>query len=382
MGSQLDDFFADLQRRAERVLTVADNEAIRHDLLVRPLLTSPLALGWEEGEVLSQVGMPVPHTIGESYYWRGAVPRKKRPDIVLIPYNVARVAGVIEEKGRHAEMSELESHVGQLLEYQYLHRCVWGLITDGEKWVLTKNHEIFQRFEGLSDLKRRLTDLQQCIGRSAILERFHRYGTFDLVYVRPSPRIIIVGFPGAQISVTTLGDFLRKPSNQGRDLVLYLFRSTRNEVHGRLDDVPSVDFRRVLRGLYGSGFSNFATPVVMAAELLLSGMIRDKSREDRILADYERCVQRWCEMYPVFRTHADDLAPRAPLNTDWLMEFCREVDYYPLWGCSVSFLNEAKQSCLSAVAPGRALEYIEDALRRAIAEDESFAQQRHASDSA
>jgi hypothetical protein len=374
MGSQLDDFFTDLQRRAEGALAVADNEAIRHDLLVRPLLTNPLALGWEEGEVLSQVEMQMPLTVAESYYWRGAIPKRKRPDIVLVPYNIGRVVGVIEEKGRHAELSELELHVGQLLEYQYLHRCVWGLLTDGEKWVLTKNHEIFQRFENLSDVKRRIADLQQCIGRAAIMERFHRYGTYDLVYVRPSPSIIIVGFPGAKCSVATFGDFLRKPSNQGRDIVLHLFKSVRTEVYRRLDDVPSVDFRSVLSSLYGSGLSNFATPVVVLAELLLSDREKDESEKSRLLTMYERSVLEWSEMYPVFLSHADNLSRGVPLNTGWLMDFCKQVDCYPIGECSISFLNEAKEWCLFAAAPTRPLEHIEAALRKTMAKGGGSAQ--------
>ncbi len=377
MGTQLDNFFSELQRCADHILTVADNEAIRHDLLVRPLLTSPLALGWEAGEVLSQLEMPVPHTIAESYYWRGAVPRKKRPDIVLVPYSVAPVAGVVEEKGHHVKLSELESHVGQLLEYQYLHRCIWGLLTDGEKWVLTKNHEIFHRFENLSDLKHRLADLQHCIGRSAILERFQRYRTYDLVYVRPSPSIIIVGIPGAQRPVTTLADFLRQPSNQGKDIVLYLYKSTRSDTFDHLDDVPSVDFRRVIEELIDDPFTDIVTVVYHAADFLLSYETYetgDKSSKDRMLAAYEKGVQSWNEMYPVFRSHADELKVRTSLDLPWLMEFCNEVNHYPLTRCSASFLKEVKQWCLSSLAPAHALETIENVLKRAREEDESFAQ--------
>jgi len=362
MDTQLDKFFNELQRIAERLMSTEDNEAIRHDLLVRPILTSPLGLGWEAGEVLSQVNMPVEKLITDSYYWRGAIPRKRRPDIVLVPYNVAHVVGIVEEKKRHARLHELESHTGQLLEYQYLHRCVWGLLTDGEKWILTKNHEIFHRFESLSDLKSRIKDLKHCIGRDAILARIRQFGTTDLVYVRPAHSVLILGFPGAQPSVTNLHDFLKEPSTEGQDLVAYLFRSIRNEVFQSLDEMNDLDARSFLASFFGSGFSNYATPVVGFSQLLLEGYA-DKKEEHEVKADYARAVHRWVEKYPVFQNAFDQFKSGVLPSPSWLIDLCIQTDYFlPLFRLSPDLLREAEQWARSIGAPKRALKFIEEAI--------------------
>ncbi len=93
MNNELEKLFTELQRQADRIFSFEDNEAIRHDLLIRPILTHPMALGWEQGETLSQVETGVPVEVSKSYYWRSATPRKRRPDIILLPYNVGQALG-------------------------------------------------------------------------------------------------------------------------------------------------------------------------------------------------------------------------------------------------------------------------------------------------
>lgn len=352
-------FFDELARVSDRLRSSDDNEAIRHDLLVRPILTSPFGLGWDSGEALSQIETPLTTTVSESYYWRGATPRKKRPDIVLVPYRVGRVVGVVEEKRRQSTVNALESHAGQLLEYQYLHRCVWGLLTDGEKWVLTKNHEIFHRFESLSDLNRRIADLRHCIGRAAILDRMTKFGTTDLVIVRPSRTLLILGFPGANPSVTEMQHFLRIPSREGVDLVHYLFRSMKGDVFQRLDDVTDTDTRSLLRSLFGSGFSNYASPVVMAGDALLDVEFQ---KDKEVKAIYERAVPRWSAKFPHFQSAQSYIKSGNTPTPSWLMDLCTEVEYYPLWGLSAPFLEEARSHVLTGGGNPSALDAIDAAL--------------------
>jgi len=266
MNKKFDEFYDDLERTAEYLSQNEDNEAIRHDLLIRPILISPHGLGWEKGEALSQIETPLNSALSESYYWRGAIPKKKRPDIILIPYNVSKVVGIVEEKKRQAGVIELEKHVGQLLEYQYLHRCVWGLLTDGEKWVLTKNHDVFHRFDNLQDLKRKINDLRHCIGRSAIVERLHKYGTPDLVYIRPSNHVLIYGFPGADHSITNFHKLLNKPTKEGADLVKLLFITSRDEIIQKSSNINSYEIRKIIIGLYGSGIVIMQALYIRAAK--------------------------------------------------------------------------------------------------------------------
>jgi hypothetical protein len=335
VDDHIETLFAELQRNAEQLLTRGDNEAARHDLLVRPILTSPTALGWEPGEALPQVETTVPREVIDSYYWRDASPRKRRPDLVLVPYRIGTVVGVVEEKKRQASMGELEAHVGQLLEYQYLHRCVWGILTDGEKWVVTRNHEIFHRFNGLHDLRKHLRDLQECVGRSAILERFQKYGVWDLVYVRPAPALIVMGSVSADTRVRTFGEFLSTPSKEGRNLLMHLYASTKMTALERIDGMPDSYVRTAIRGLFGSAFSNHVGTAIIAAEVALKGYPKSF---DLYRAAAARCIAR----YPMFQTYCDELTAGVTPSPGWVARFAHEADY--LWCLSkapVAFLNDA-----------------------------------------
>jgi len=168
MDLQLIAFFDELQRRLDKLNeSDTDNEAMRHDLIVRPLLTHPLTLGWGETEVQSQ------QTILD----------RKRPDIIIVPDDYNQAVAVIEEKKKQRNINSLKKHLCQLLNYQGLLDSVWGLLTDGERWILQKNLEPFHTFHSLVELKNNLVDLQLCIGRNILMERLKNHGTADLVIV-------------------------------------------------------------------------------------------------------------------------------------------------------------------------------------------------------
>ena len=127
MKYELGQFFDELKRNLECLGQAQDNEATRHDLLVRPILTHPSVLGWHAPEVIPQHNIDVAPTIRYSYVWQRAEPKKRRPDIVVIPYGLSNVVAVIEEKARQKSIRTLYEHLSQVKEYQYLHNVVWGL---------------------------------------------------------------------------------------------------------------------------------------------------------------------------------------------------------------------------------------------------------------
>ena len=327
MDIKLNKFFDELQRISERIHSGEDNEAIRHDLLVRPILTSPFGLGWEEGEVLSQVQMNLQNEIIDSYYWRGASPKKRRPDIILVPYNITKVVGVVEEKRLQIDIEKLETYTGQLLEYQYLHNCVWGLLTDGEKWILTKNHEVFQRFENLSDLKLGIKDLRNCIGKEAILERMIKFGTTDIVFVRPSYNLILMSIPGVKPSITNLDIFLNAPSKEGHDLIIFLYESLQNKVSEFCEKIPN-EFRSFLSHFFGSGLNNNCGVVSSFLDLALYCEEHDKESYEEILPKYTESKAKFIDYYPIYQIIIDKIENDSSLTPQSIIEMCAQTNYY------------------------------------------------------
>jgi hypothetical protein len=188
---RLERLIFDLTSRLSTLEPARENEAVRHDLLVYPLLT--LALGWNGSELLAQQSTAVPQEVKESYFWRGAVPNQRRPDLLIVPYGVSsKPVAIVEEKTQQRSMSALLGHSHQITEYQYLHNAVWGVITDGEKWILKRNLEIMLECASLQEFLHNYDRLYEYIGRDALLGRLQAYGTADLVIVRPSPHILAI----------------------------------------------------------------------------------------------------------------------------------------------------------------------------------------------
>ena len=184
MNRALDAFFDKLQKQLEALKSSGiDNEAMRHDLIIRPFLTNQLGLGWKRTEIQAQQTIEVPEELRESYFWTGAIPKYRRPDLIIVPEGYRKTVAVIEEKQAQKDMNNLKGYLGQLKEYQYLHHAVWGLLTDGEQWMLQKNFELFHAFRSLIELKKNFVDIQNCIGRIALIDRLEKYGTSDLIVI-------------------------------------------------------------------------------------------------------------------------------------------------------------------------------------------------------
>lgn len=191
MNKDIDNFFDCIQRNIENLHNKPeiDNEAMRHDLIIRPILTNAITLGWQETEIQSQQSIDVPTEIKKSYIWAGAIPQKKRPDMIIVPSGYDQTVVVIEEKQLQRDLKNLKGYLSQLIEYQCLHNVVWGLLTDGEKWILQRNFQVFHTFESIKDLKNNLRDLQACIAKKHLMDRIIKHNTPDLITIISIPYI-------------------------------------------------------------------------------------------------------------------------------------------------------------------------------------------------
>lgn len=195
--------FDELKRRLDHLLKnpTKDNEATRHDHLILPFLTHPLTLGWDYIDLVTQAVIITPKQLLNSHIFRGATPKVRKPDILVSPSSLRFNALVIEEKNSQKNIDELNGYRFQLHEYQALYECVWGLLTDGEKWILKRGFESYHTYNSLDELRLGLKDIQNCIGKQNLLHRKIIYGTSDLVIV------------------TTMADFLgRNITNSGQTL--------------------------------------------------------------------------------------------------------------------------------------------------------------------
>jgi hypothetical protein len=181
------EFFDELKKRVDILHSFPqrDNEASRHDLLIYPLLTSPFGLGWDSKDLVSQSTIKVPNEVNTSHIFRNSEPKIRKPDILISPANMSRNIAVIEEKEFQLSIEKLNNYRVQVAEYQALYECTWGVISDGEKWLVKKNFETFHQFSSLEELRLGMFDLRNCIGREQVIGRLITHGTCDLIIVIP-----------------------------------------------------------------------------------------------------------------------------------------------------------------------------------------------------
>lgn len=160
-----------------------DNEASRHDLLIYPIITNVSGLGWNSIDVISQATINIPEKFSESHIFRGAIPKVRTPDLLICPSEIIKKFAVIEEKKKQLDLKELNDHRIQLSEYQALFECNWGILTDGEKWIIKKGFETFYEFSSINELEKNIIDFRNVIGSASVLDRYRKYNTFDLIIV-------------------------------------------------------------------------------------------------------------------------------------------------------------------------------------------------------
>lgn len=213
-------FFDDLRRKLDFLDQNAnrDNEASRHDLLIYPVITNISGLGWNSTDIISQTTINVPKEVSESHIFRGAIPKVRRPDLLICPAEIIRNFAVIEEKNKQSDLAALKEHRVQLSEYQSLFECNWGILTDGEKWLIKKGFETLYEFSSIYELEKNIKDFRNAIGSTSTLNRYRKYKNFDLIIVsqfglsqsQTFPQyqnipVIVVGVKNGEITPTGLG---------------------------------------------------------------------------------------------------------------------------------------------------------------------------------
>ncbi|KAF0221126.1 MAG: hypothetical protein FD174_624 [Geobacteraceae bacterium] len=352
MSNSLDQLFDTIKSHLERLSAGHDSEAMRHDLIIHPLLTSPLALGWDPPEIVSQKSVKVPSEIISSYVWKGAVPKQKRPDICIMPYGLSYPVTVIEEKARQISLQKLREHLGQLKEYQYLHNTVWGLLTDGEKWILQKNNETFHQYASLDELRRGMSDLRECIGREALMDRLYRDKTTDLVIVRPNNNIIVIISPSGALKQKNIVEYLWEPTPSGRDLIKNLQKPIVDALRQNMkpinkDDIKKIVFNNKLKVkdrlyklekrrrkhvdsynyLIADSFFDICSSLTGGIELLLNTEMKLNKEEWRSICDiYGQSLQRFANWYPVLDKNVPHIKTNRMLKEIDFKELCSLIN--------------------------------------------------------
>jgi len=190
-------FYDELKKRLDNLLTNPnrDNESSRHDLLIYPILTSEFGLNWNPIDLISQSNITVPKEVKESHIFREAIPKIRKPDVLICPCEILKNVVVVEEKKKQRNLESLSNHRLQLSEYQALYETTWGVLTDGEKWILKRNFETVQEFSTIDQLRNNIKDFRHFIGKREVLNRFNKFGYIDLVIVTSNLQIKKELFP-------------------------------------------------------------------------------------------------------------------------------------------------------------------------------------------
>jgi len=217
--SAIDNIFDKLTVRLEMLILNPDrdSEAARHDQLILPFITE--GLGWDHIDCIPQARLRIPSGLDKSHIFRAATPKTRKPDILISPQgeNGSYLDGIaaIEEKAKQASLAGLEEHSLQLTEYQALCKCVWGVLTDGDKWIIKRSFETWFEFENLGELKRYYKDVYQVLGKSPVLQRMTKQGTPNLLLLCNSINPIAESRYETFISAeNVLNDFDRPNSKQ------------------------------------------------------------------------------------------------------------------------------------------------------------------------
>ena len=177
-------FFDDLLRNYKVIINSPfDSEAFRHELLIVPFLNSKHGLGWKKEELIPQVNIVVSENIRGSYFWKNGMPKKRIPDITVIPNLIKKPIISIEEKKHVKSLSELLKHLFQLKEYQLLQGTVWGILTNGEKWILQRNLETILTINGIGELRDKTEEFKYYVGSDEVLNRFKKTKLTDVIKV-------------------------------------------------------------------------------------------------------------------------------------------------------------------------------------------------------
>lgn len=190
--SHTDIFFDSLKRNLDVLLKNPefDNEASRHDKLIFPILNNEFSLGWNQDDIWAQKTILVPNELKDEYTFSGGIPKSKRPDLVIKPFSYSEYATIVEEKSHQKSIENLKGYNNQLIDYLGLFKCSWGILTDGEKWIIKKGFEDHMVFNNLNELRKNLRDFKEVLSKDKMIERYKNNKSFDLIYYRPHTTLI------------------------------------------------------------------------------------------------------------------------------------------------------------------------------------------------
>lgn len=265
-----DDFDRKLQSFGQN-----DNEAMREINIIMPLLSHPYGLGWDGMDLLLKK------------YYMG-----KYPDITILPYNIhlPKPVAIVEAKKKHKDVPSLKKHLDQLKGYQEMYQTTWGLLSDGEKWILQKDNKEFHAFDSILEMKSHIKDLQHCIGKRSIIERIVKHNTVDIFIGNYADKIFTVIDPFQSISDPVgLYEYLSQPTYGGAELIKNISETIESTRKGnkafRLESLLIHSFR-----------CNLASTVSQIMHLLINLEIEGHLGE--LNGNYYPVLKNWVNIYP------------------------------------------------------------------------------------
>ncbi|MEQ9263133.1 MAG: hypothetical protein RLP14_08235 [Owenweeksia sp.] len=300
-------FFDGIKKKLEYLqVKECTNEAIMHDLVVRPILIHPEILQWDSLEVLSQQEINFTDELTKSYIWKNAIPKKRRPDILINPLGYDKEIAVVEEKTIQKSLTKLRNYTPQLMEYMHLYNVVWGILTDGEKWIIKKNQEVFHEFSNLDELQRNLKDLQYCIGKKAISHRLQEYGTTDLVIIKHKSIIISTGLNS--FAQSTFSKLLEANYFIAFEIIIEILKEADVTVGNFLRSAQDIDQQAIAENDIHRSLSiishGIRAPLARVIGLITVLQLETESKEkNRILGVSREYILEWLNKdYPIIKS--------------------------------------------------------------------------------
>ena len=220
-------------------------------------------------------------------------------------------------------MSALRRHIGQLRQYQYLHDTVWGLLTDGERWILLRNDQEVHVFANLREMRSHLRDFQECVGRDAMSRRLGATEGREVLIVSGTEYVRDVVAPHEWTEALSLQAFLMLPTPVGLDATLHLTIQLSekgyklfNLASGKRSDPACLGEALFMNALIGAH-----------ADILLHGgaMARedaDPADVDKLKGGYPDAARHWVRTYTLLNDAYTHWTRDLKMDFDNLIELC------------------------------------------------------------
>ncbi len=182
---ELASLFEHLKRTAGSVYPEYDNETWRREALIRPLLIH--GLGYREHEIVSEINFTVTGQERNLIAQRLRPGQTRvRPDFLIVPDFDKKVVAAIEAKKKTPDADILyHNYFDQLIIEQIVADCEFGILTDGEKLIVSCEGQPVMQFESLNELAKGFDTIRNWIGRDSQLLRGRRPAAAFQLLVMP-----------------------------------------------------------------------------------------------------------------------------------------------------------------------------------------------------